>query len=174
MTNKILVATTLSETLFDIGKERVLVIYRMIVEKREFKRTGNMEAYDRVESLSDQELKDAFYHEVLDKVSRTVRDEILLADDLPQDILTEIANKNLNGIEIQGGNIYAYPTRIYDKRYVAKTLSDYLQIAAPRLEQILIGENRYEVISKQVDAEKSRQLREIISKDSKENPDNFR
>lgn len=173
VTNKTLVAITLSETLFDLGQEREKDNYRMIVEKREFKRTGNMEAYDRVESLSDQELKDAFYYEILDKVSRTVRDEILLANDLPQDILTEIANKNLNGIEIQGGNIYAYPTRIYDKRYVAKTLSDYLQIAAPHLEQILIGENRYEVISKQVDAEKSRQLREIISKDSEENSDNF-
>jgi cell division protein FtsI/penicillin-binding protein 2 len=170
ITNKTLVASTLADTLFDLEKEREKDNERIIKEKREFKRTGNMDAYERVKPLSDEELKDAFYHEILEKVSRNIREEILLSADLPQDILDEINKKNLAGIEISGSKLYAYPQKIYDKRHTALALTDYLQIPAPRLEQILIGENRYEVIARKVDPEKSRKLREIIQKDAEEHP----
>jgi cell division protein FtsI/penicillin-binding protein 2 len=172
ITNKTLVTQSLSETLFDLEQRREFDNDRVIEERREFKRTGNMDAYDRVQSLTDEELKEAFYHEILDKVSRNVRDEILLADDFPQEFLNAIAEKNITGIEIRSGNLYAYPQKIYNKRQTSLALSDYLQIPAPRLEQILIGENRYEVIVKKVDSENSRQLREIIQKDTEENSDN--
>lgn len=168
--NKTLVATELSEILFDLSTEREKDNERVIEEKREFKRTGNMDAYDRVTPLSDEELVDSFYHEILDKVSRETREEILLAGDLPQEILNDIAGRDLNGIEVRGSNLYAYPGKIYDKRYVAKMLSDDLQIPPPRLEQILIGENRYEIIARKVDPEKSRQLREVIQEDTDEHP----
>lgn len=168
--NKTLVATTLSEILFDLDTEREKDNDRVIEEKREFKRTGNMDAYDRVTPLSDDELKDAFYHEILDKVSRETREEILLDDTLPQEILDDISSMGLNGIEVKGSNLYAYPGKIYDKRYTAKMLSEDLQIPAPRLEQLLIGENRYEIIAKKVDPEKSRQIRAIMNKDAEEHP----
>ena len=168
--NKTLVATTLSEILFDPAVEREKDNQRVKLERREFKRTGNMDAYDRVKPLTDDELKDAFYNEILDKVSREERSEILLDDTLPQEILDEISKIGLNGIEVKGGNLYAYPSKIYDKRYTARMLSDYLQIAAPRLEKILIGKNRYEVIAKKVDPEKVRKLREIMKKDAEEHP----
>ena len=168
--NKTLIATTLAETLFDLEREREKDNQRIIREKREFKRTDNMEAYDRIEPLTDEELKDSFYQEILNKVSREVRSEILLSDTLPKEILDDMADLNLSGIEIRNGNMYAYPAKIYDKRYAAIALSEDLQIAPARLEQLLIGENRYEVIAKKVDPEKSRNLREIIKKDSEENP----
>lgn len=168
--NKTLVATALAESLFDLATEREKDNERIITERREFKRTGNMEAYDRVTALTDEELKEAFYHDILDKVSRETRSEILLDDTLPQEILDEISEKNLNGIEISKGDLMAYPSKIYDKRHVAKVLSDYVQIAPARLEQILIGENRYEIIAKKVSPEKSRALREIIRKENEENP----
>jgi cell division protein FtsI/penicillin-binding protein 2 len=167
---KNLVAQTLSDTLFDLEKEREKDQARVITERREYKRTGNMEAYDRVKPLTDEELKDSFYHEILDKVSSTVREEILLADDLPGQILDGISARGLKGIEVKNGNLMAYPPQIYDKRYTARVLSEDLQVPAPRLEQILIGENRYEVIARKVDPEKSRVLREIIKKDAEENP----
>lgn len=168
--NKTLVATTLSEILFDLETQREKDNQRVIEERREFKRTGNMDAYDRVTPLNDEELKDAFYHEILDKVSRETREEILLDDTLPQEILDDISSMGLNGIEIKKGNLYAYPGQVYDKRYTAKMLSEDLQIPAPRLEQILIGENRYEIIAKKVDPEKSQQIRDIIQKDAEEHP----
>ncbi|MBA4336395.1 hypothetical protein C0416_01290 [bacterium] len=170
ISNKTLVATTLSEILFDLKTEREKDDGRVITEKREFKRTGNMDAYDRVKSLTDEELKAAFYNEILTKVSRETREQILLADDLPGEILNDIAARGLKGIEVKGGSLYAYPGQIYDKRYTAKMLSDDLQIAAVRLEQLLIGENRYEIIAQKVDPEKSRQLREVIQKDADEHP----
>ncbi len=168
--NKTMVASALAETLFDLNTEREKDNQRMIEEKREFKRTGNMEAYDRVQPLSDEELKASFYQTILKKVSMEIRDEILLDDTLPQDILDGIAKKNLNGIEIRGGNLYAYPARIYDKRYTAIALSEDLGVAAPWLEQLLIGEDRYEIIATKVEAERSRKLREIIQKDEDEHP----
>jgi len=168
--NKTLVASALSETLFDLETEREKDNNRIIEERREFKRTGNMEAYDRVVALTDEELREGFYHTVLDKVTRETRSEILLDDTLPQEVLDEISEKNLNGIEVIKGNLMAYPSKIYDKRHVAKALSDYVQIAPARLEQILIGENRYEIIAKKVAPENSRALRDIIKKDNEEHP----
>jgi len=168
--NKTLVANALAETLFDLAKEREKDNQRMIEEKREFKRTNNMEAYDRVQPLSDEDLKNSFYHEILKKVSAEIKETKLLDDTLPQEILDDIASKNLEGIEVRNGNLYAYPPKIYDKRYTAITLSEDLNIAPAWLEQILIGENRYEVIATKVDPEKSGNLREIIQKDKDENP----
>lgn len=168
--NKELVARTLADVLFDFGTEREKDNERVLRERREYSRTGNIEAYERVKPLSDDELEDSFYHEVLTKVSRTVRGEILLSSTLPKEMLDEIEAKKLTGIEVKGERLVAYPPQIYDKRYAARILSDYLQIAAPRLEQILIGENRYEIIARRVDPRKSRVLREIIKKDAEENP----
>jgi len=168
--NKTAVATTLSDILFDLDTERRKDDNRIIKEKREFKRTGNMDAYDRVKPLTDEELKDAFYHEILNKVSLETREKILLSDNLPQEILDDISSKKLDGIEVKQSNVYAYPGKIYDKRHMAKTLSDDLQIPPPRLEQILIGENRYEIIAKKVDPEKSAKIRAVMKKDAKEHP----
>jgi len=169
--NKTLAATAISEALFDMDIEREKDSRRIIEEKREFKRTSNMEAYNNVKPLADDELKETFYREVLDKVSRDTRPEILLSADLPEDVLASINEKNLAGIEVKGSSLMAYPAQIYDRRRIARDLSDILEIPAPRLEQILIGENRYEIIMKKVDPEKSRILREIISKDFKEHPE---
>ncbi len=169
--NKTLVAATLSDILFNLEREREKDNERIIKERREFKRTGNMEAYDRVTPLSDEELKEAYYQEILKKIGRDTREEILLADNLPQEFLDAISAKNINGIEIRGAKLYGYPQKIYNKRKTAQALSDYLQIPWPRLEQILIGENRYEIIAGKVDPEVSRILRETIQQDKEQNPD---
>lgn len=168
--NKTLVANALSDTLFDLETERQKDNDRIITERREFKRTGNIEAYDRVQAITDEELKAAFYNEILSKVSSETRSEILLSDTLPQEILDEIAVQKLNGIEVVKNSLMAYPAKIYDKRHAAIALSDYLQIAPARLEQILIGENRYEIIAKKVAPENARALREIIQADAEKNP----
>lgn len=168
--NKTLVASTLSDILFDLERERERDRERVIKEKREFKRTGNMEAYERVKPLTDEELKDSYYHEILDKVSRETREQILLDDSLPQELLDDIVTRGLKGIEVKNGNLYAYPGKIYDTRYTARMLSDDLRIPAPRLEQILVGENRYEIIARKVDPETSRTIRDIMQKDAEEHP----
>ncbi len=172
ITNKTLVASALAESLFSLEIEREKDNQRVIEERREFKRTGNMEAYDRVQPLTDEELKDGFYNEILTKVNRDVRDVILLADKdyLTKDQLDEIAGKNIAGIEVKDNLLYAYPQKVYDKRYAGKILSPYLDMAPARIEQLLIGENRYEIIARNVDPERSNKLREIIQKDRKENP----
>ncbi|MBU1445964.1 hypothetical protein KKD70_01735, partial [Patescibacteria group bacterium] len=79
--NKTLVASAIAETLFNVEIEREKDNQRMLEERREYKRTGNMEAYDRVKSLTDEELKESFYRTILDKVSRDIRPEILLSSD---------------------------------------------------------------------------------------------
>ncbi len=168
--NKTLVAGTLSDILFDLERERERDRERVIREKREFKRTGNMDAYERVKPLTDEELKDSYYHEILDKVSKETREQILLENSLPQELLNDIAGRGLKGIEVKNGNLYAYPGKIYDTRYTARMLSDDLRIPAPRLEKILLGENRYEVIARKVDPEMSRKIRDVIQKDAEDNP----
>lgn len=168
--NKTLAATAISESLFDVAIEREKDNQRIIEERREYKRTEDFEAYDRIQPLTDEELKEAFYHEILDKVSRDIRPEILLSGNLPEDVLASIREQNLAGIEVKGGSLMAYPSQIYDRRRIAKELSETLEIPAPRLEQILIGENRYEVIMKKVEPEKSRVLREIMAKDREDHP----
>ncbi|MBN1494334.1 penicillin-binding protein 2 [Candidatus Peregrinibacteria bacterium] len=172
--NKTLVARTLADTIFDLDTERKKDDDRIASEKREFKRTGNIDAYDRVSARTDDELKENFYQEILKKVTSDVRSEIILANNLPQDVLDIVLSKRLNGIEVQGASVIAYPPKIYDKRHTALELSDELQIPAPRLEQLLIGENRYEIVAKKVDAEKSKILKEIIKKDKDEHPDENR
>jgi len=170
VTNKTLVARTLADTIFDVDNERKRDNERVASEKREYKRTGNMDAYNRVAARTDEELKENFYQEILKKVSSNVRDEIILVENESREVLDRIAAKKINGIEIKGESVMAYPAKIYDKRRTALDLEDDLQIPAVRLEQILIGENRYEIIAKKVDPEKSKVLREIIKKDNEQYP----
>ena len=170
VTNKTLVARTLADTVLNIDTERKKDDERVAAEKREYKRTDNMDAYNRVVPRTDEELKENFYQEILKKVSSNIRSEIILDENMPQDLLDKIAVKKINGIEIKGTALMAYPSKINDKRRTALDLEDELQIPAPRLEQILIGENRYEIIVRKVDPEKSKVLRDIIKKDNEQFP----
>jgi len=167
ITNKTLAARTLADTVFDLNTERKRDDERIASEKREFKRTGNIDAYNRVAARSDEELKENFYQEILTKVSSDIRSEIILEENMPQETLERIVVKNINGIEVKGTSLMAYPAKIYDKRLTALELSEDLQIPAPRLEQLLIGENRYEVVAKKVDPEKSKALKDIMKEDDR-------
>ena len=113
--------------------------------------------------LSDKELEQKFYGEMLEKISKKQRTEILLTTELDEENGAALKALNINGIEVFENFVYAYPPQISNKEFVAEAIADYVQIPAVKLAQILQGQNRYVVLKKKLQPEISREIERLFN-----------
>ncbi len=135
----------------------------------EHKRAKTQEEYDKIKPLTDEELYQKFYNDLLQQISMQVRSEILLSDTLPAETLKEIAKLNLPGIEVTEKTVKAYPSQITDRGLIAAKLSKYLDMTHTRLESILEGKNRYVILKKKIKPEIASQIKKIMDEDKSKN-----
>lgn len=116
--------------------------------------------------LSDDELKEKFRTDMINKISSRKRPEILLTENLEPEKIQNIQTLNITGIKIIDTNIYAYPPEIQNASLTAQTLAPQLEIPAKNLEKILEGENRYVVLKRKLDPQTTKKIQQLI-KDNK-------
>jgi cell division protein FtsI/penicillin-binding protein 2 len=160
--NKKLVADKITPLIYNPAEARELDNQRIETER---KRAMTQEELDNIKTLSDEELYTQYYDNLLESISQEIRPQILLTDELPEEVLEEIMNLGLSGIESKDRNLYAYPPQIVNRDYAASSLSKYLDIDPGMLEQILQGKNRYLVLKKKISPEISTEIRKIKEED---------
>lgn len=117
---------------------------------------------------SDEELFELYKKELTETLNQKTRSIILLAEKMSPEMAQEIINQGLPGIEInENNNLYAYPAQITDRNKLAKKLASILDVDEDRLEQILIGKNRYAVLKKKLDPAISDQIEAMIQEEPK-------
>lgn len=118
--------------------------------------------------LTDQELEDKFKQDLLAEISEKQRQKILLVENLPNSNIEKINIMKLNGIEVDGNNVYAYPPQITNRDLLAQKLSQYVEIPTQKLTQILVGKNRYVVLKRKLDPEISRKIEKMVKEDKED------
>lgn len=164
--NKKLVADRIAPMIFNLEEQKALDLERVSTER---KRALTQEDIDKIKTLSDEELYTKFYDDLLNNISEEIRSTILLSDTLEEPVLQEIAGLGLSGIEVKNGQLYAYPSKISNREYVASSLSKYIDLTPTRLEQILQGKNRYVILAKKISPEISSQIRQLAEGDDNDN-----
>ena len=89
--------------------------------------------------LTDQELDDKFKQDLLAAISEKQRQKILLAQSLSNMSIEKINIMKLNGIEIDGNSVYAYPTKITNRDLIAEKISKYVEIPTIKLKKYRQG-----------------------------------
>jgi len=164
--NKKLVADRITPLIFNLEEERKKDIERI---ETKIKRAQTKEERENIKELTDEELYKQFYDNLLTKISEEVRPVILLSDTLETPQIEALQKINLQGIEIKEKNLYAYPSKITDKAYLASVLSKYIDLSPNRLEQILVGKNRYVILAKKIKPEISVEIRGLKEEDKNKN-----
>lgn len=164
--NPKLVADRIVPIIYNLEEARLNDDQRISTER---KRAQTQEDLDKIKPLTDEELYTSYYNSILENISQTVRPEILLSDTMDQSALDEIARHGLNGLEVKNNKLYAYPSQITDREYLATFLSKYIDLTPTRLEQILQGKNRYVVLAEKISPEMSAQIKKIINEDDAKN-----
>ncbi len=123
------------------------------------------EEMNAIKALTDEELYKKFADDLLDKISKENRSQIILSSDLPTETLDQINNLHLTGIEVSDSDLIAYPGQISDRSSVARTLSPYLELPPTSLENLLKGQNRYVILKRKLRSEISVQIKKFIDED---------
>ncbi|MBD3328580.1 hypothetical protein GF340_04715 [Candidatus Peregrinibacteria bacterium] len=164
--NKKLVADRITPIIFDLEAEKLKDERRV---EQELKRAKTLEEEEKIKTLSDEELYTQFYNNLLEKISQDVRPEIQLTNTIDENLAKKISNLGLTGVEVNNNIVYAYPPQITDRTETASVLSQYIDITATRLEQILQGKNRYVILATKIPPEKSAEIRQIQEEDTEKN-----
>lgn len=164
--NKKMVADRIVPLIYDPEDEREKDNLRV---ETEHKRAKSEEEIAAIRAYTDEELYTNYYNKILQDISAEIRPIILLSDTMEEGVLELIEKEALPGVEVKEGNLYAYPGQIFDRDRVASILSKYIDISPTRLEQILVGKNRYVVLSKKVRPEIANEISQIIEEDTTKN-----
>jgi len=161
----LLVADELVPVIFDI-EEEVQKDQEFVNEQRKYLRVTGApdEEVLAIQTKTEEELYAVFKENLIEKISDTIRDEILLTQDIDQEGANIINSYSLQGVEAYDGGLKVFPKIIDDKTKVARALSPYLDMNEQVLEQRLEGKNRYVVIKKTVDVDEKQQIEEIMEK----------
>ncbi len=117
---------------------------------------------------TDDELFALYQRDLIDTLSQKTRSVILLTEDLDEGLAKTIRDKAITGVEVtENGKLYTYPSQISDKDRTSKTLADILDMEWERLQQILIGRNRYAVLKRKLAPEISDQIEKLIHEEPK-------
>ena len=168
------VAETLAPLLFDLETEKELDQKRYEEEYEAILKLENAvlreEALSKLKLKNDEELSAAYRQTLEDTLADKTRDIILITTDLDATQQEEIKALHLEGVELTGeGQLYAYPTKIGDKKKVAKALGEVFGSTddeIENLETILLGKNRYVVLARKLDPAVSEQIETILKEDS--------
>ncbi|MBU0982098.1 penicillin-binding protein 2 [Patescibacteria group bacterium] len=165
-----LLASTLAPLLFDLEIERELDDKRLEEEEKTISEIENeelrKEAEDKLKPKTDEELAADFEANLRDILARKTRDVILIAEDLDELTLQELKDLKLEGLEVSdGGNLYAFPSKISNKSATAKRLAEVFGTDADGLESTLLGKNRYVILKHKLEPEISKQIETILEED---------
>lgn len=160
--NKKVVADRIAPIIFDQKSARDEDEKRVKIELAKAK---TPEEKALVKSLTDEQLFQNFSNDLLDKISQEKRSQILLSNELTKEVLDKIALMHLPGIEINENELIAYPAQIADRHGVAVALSPILELPPSELESILKGLNRYVILRRKLDHEKSVEIKKLITDD---------
>ncbi|HAU39537.1 MAG: cell division protein FtsI, stage V sporulation protein D (sporulation-specific penicillin-binding protein) [Candidatus Peregrinibacteria bacterium GW2011_GWF2_43_17] len=172
--NPDLVAKTLTPLIFDLEQEKELDTERMETEtdtayEIEDELTRE-EALSKIALKTDTELFEDFQDNLKDELGEKTRSQILLAEEVDQETITELTTTDLDGILVtENGDVYAMPPEINDKGDVAKALAEIFQVDAETLESTLEGTNRYIVLKRKLEPEISSQIQDLIDNDPDDN-----
>jgi stage V sporulation protein D (sporulation-specific penicillin-binding protein) len=164
------VANTLAPFLFDLEIEQEIDEQRfedeyeiiMMIENEELRN----EALEDVELKDEEELFESFEENLEAILALKTRDIILIAEDLDAETQAELKNLSLGGTELtENGNLYAYPDEINDISGVASDLAKVFNVDSDDLERILLGKNRYVILTHKLEPEISEQIEEILDAD---------
>lgn len=117
--------------------------------------------------LSDEEIKTKFHEDLITQISQKKRPEILLATEVDIEKINTVNNLSLSGIEGIEDKIYAYPPQISAISSVAEKIAPLVEIPQKKLEQLLVGENRYVILKRKLDAKIADKLKKLIKDDEK-------
>lgn len=164
ITDPVQVASKIAPLLFD-EEDALYNEEERLVEERK-KLPADMSEEDLNSLLKPKtvnELKAEFEAEILSKISEKVRRSILLVDSPSASLVKKVSDLGLAGVEasVETG-IYLYPPRVSDPKLYAKNLSSVLDISMPRLENLARGQNKYVVLAKAIDADKSEILKDMV------------
>lgn len=160
--NKKVVADRIAPIIFDLKQARDDDEKRVKIELAKAK---TPEEKALVKSLTDEQLFQNFSTDIFDKISQEKRSQILLSNDLPIEVLTQIASMKLPGIEVNESELIAYPAQIADRHSVAVALSPILELPPTELESILKGLNRYVILKRKLTPEISAQIKKLMAED---------
>ena len=165
--NPTLIATKISPLLFDEDDALYREENRLSEERKKLPSTLSEEDINTLlKPKSVNELKAEFEAEVLSKISEKVRRSVLLVSKPSAALVREVNALNLSAVEASVENgIYLYPPRVSDPKAYARALSSVLDISMSRLESLARGQNKYVVLARAVDADKSQILRDMIKQD---------
>lgn len=104
-----------------------------------------------LQSPTDTELQAQFKQNLIQKISEKKRTDITLANNLEDNVLSQVKSLNLSGIEVIGKSVHAHPAQIGSISSTASALAQLLEIPSKKLETILVGENRYVVLKRKLD-----------------------
>jgi cell division protein FtsI/penicillin-binding protein 2 len=159
-------ATQLTPLIFNLEEERASDNERIEKQAKTIPADITEEDKDKLlKPLTDQELTDKFKKDFITKISQKTRPEILLAEKLPPDKLTQIGSLNLSGFKIVDTNVYAYPAEIIDLGSAAEKLAPIFDVAASKLQTILKGLNRYVVLKTKLSPDTSDKISAMMTKE---------
>ncbi|HBB03134.1 MAG: stage V sporulation protein D, stage V sporulation protein D (sporulation-specific penicillin-binding protein) [Candidatus Peregrinibacteria bacterium GW2011_GWF2_38_29] len=164
--NPDIVAKTLSDLLFDKDIARQSETKR--IEEESKKLDPNITFEEKQKLLTpktDDELKQNYYNETLEKISTKTRQKIIITQSLDNKTTEAISLESLPGIEINNNVLIAYPTQISDIAHVAEILAKHLATSEDDLLQILKGKNRYVILKKKIGPEISMKIKELKKND---------
>lgn len=162
----IYVADKLYPLLFDLEDERAVENERINEAAKKLPADITEEEKAKILTpMTDKALEENFRTELINKISEKIRTQILLSGDLTATRLQTVKSLRIPGIEVKGESVYAYPSQISDKKYVAEKIAPYVEIPATKLIKILKGENRYVVLKRKLAPAVSDQITKMMKKE---------
>jgi cell division protein FtsI/penicillin-binding protein 2 len=133
-------------------------------------RAKTAEEIEAAKPLTDQQLYDQFYQQILEQISADIRQVVILSNEISSEEAERVRNLSLSGIEVTETNqLKAYPPQITDFRGTAQKLGEALLTPSLKMESLLRGRNRYEILKRQIPPDIAHQIKESISEDEGKN-----
>jgi cell division protein FtsI/penicillin-binding protein 2 len=143
----------LTPVLFNLEKEKEENINYINDIKKSIQKEQLEKNNVRLTPFSDEELLNNYKKELLEKITKKTREQIILTNkNFPEKIAEQVNQLNLSGIEAREDLLLAYPDLISDTPKTSGYLAPLLNINPERLSTILEGKNRYVVLDKKADA----------------------
>ncbi len=166
ITDPIFIADNIAPLIFDIEYARAADNEKIKELAKTLAPELSPEELDELLSpQSDKELEENFRQELITNLSEKQRNTILLATELEEEVLSNIARLGLTGIEIIEDYVLAYPQMISQTSYTAEVLAPLIEIPTQKLETILKGANRYVVLKRKLDPDTSDLIKDMKKND---------
>ncbi len=118
--------------------------------------------------LSDDELKQTFRADMLDKLSSKKRTQIILGTDIEETVIEELKLKNIPGIDAHNGTVTIFPLDMTSRSLALNTLSESLKIPVTQIEKIINTKNRYVILKRKTPPKASEKIKDILKNDKEE------